>query len=593
MNTLEIKEILTENSRIEYVYEVAGEWKRYFSEQKFFVEYSEDISGISKGLAAIPLISSVLPLAAFFEAKIYTPVIDRDFYESIPRFMKGYYEMWEGKSDQFHFVYDNILIAETVEKNVITFEEDAPSMLYFSGGVDAYTSLIRHEKERIILLTVCGADTYYNNAKGLETILRKNQEIADMHHLQMLSLTSSLRKFMNEDLINNYLDPIIGDNYWHAFQHSVGMFGLSVGYIYKYGIRKIYFASSFSSKDEEKIGCGSDPTIDNNVRIANMDAVAHDLFDLSRQDKLEELISYHERTGLPVKLRVCYHSADGENCCKCEKCIRTIMGILAEGKDPREFDLHYDPDTIYSRFAQVLKRLDMQKAMMRSIYEGIQSKMRKKYPDISQAPEELRLFLASDLDHFCSFLGRHPIEEKSSKKQEVIAAKHLMEKGNVGYRFFQKYYREHPEALTILCEKVLPDIPFREPQTSDQWIANHGLMIDASVNVKKEGNQLLVHLDKGDVVLQGWAADFQEEQPLADLFVRIGETFYFAGYGRTNLNLGIKYQNEALINIGFRTELPVDLFLNRDVSEIGFLMIGFKNNEAYQYPEIGFKVQIV
>lgn len=173
MNTLEIKEILTKNNRIEYVYEVTGEWKRYFNEQKFFVEYQEDISGISKGLAAIPLISNVLPLAALFEAKIYTPVIDRDFYESIPRFMKGYYEMWKGISEQFHFVYDNILVAEIVEKNVIAFEEDAPSMLYFSGGVDAYTSLIRHETERVILLTVCGADTYYNNTKGLETILKK------------------------------------------------------------------------------------------------------------------------------------------------------------------------------------------------------------------------------------------------------------------------------------------------------------------------------------------------------------------------------------------------------------------------------------
>ncbi|MDE5892845.1 MAG: hypothetical protein K2H45_07990, partial [Acetatifactor sp.] len=554
--------------------------------------YQEDISGISKGLAAIPLISNVLPLAALFEAKIYTPVIDRDFYESIPRFMKGYYEMWKGISEQFHFVYDNILVAEIVEKNFIAFEEDAPSMLYFSGGVDAYTSLIRHETERVILLTVCGADTYYNNTKGLETILKKNQKIADMHHMQMLSLTTSLRKFMNESLINDYLIPIIGDNYWHAFQHSVGMLGLSVGYLYKYGIRKIYFASSFSSKDEEKIRCGSDPTIDNEVKIANIDGVSHDLFDLSRQDKIEELISYHERTGLPVNLRVCYRSADGENCCQCEKCLRTIMAILAEGKDPGEFDFHYDPNTIYLRFAQILKGLDDSKVLMRSRYDGIQSKMRKIYPDISQAPEELRLFLASDIEQLCSFLEAS-IEEEHSKQQDMTAAKRLLEKGTVGYQFFQNCYRENPEELSLLCRKVLPNIPLREPQSSSQWIANHGFMLDASINVEKEGNRLLIHLNKGNVVLQGWAADFQEEQPLAALFIRIGTAYYSAGYGKTNLNLGIKYQNEALINIGFRTELPIDLFADRDNEELHFLMIGFKNDEAYQYPEISFKVQIV
>lgn len=154
MNTFEIREILVEGKRIEYVYEVTGEWKRYFSDQNFFVEYQEDICGLSKSLAVIPLVSSVLPLAALFGAKIYTPVIDRDFYESIPNFMKGYYEMWRGKSEEFHFVYEDILQAEAAEENVIAFEEDAPSMLYFSGGVDAYSSLIRHESEKIILLTV-------------------------------------------------------------------------------------------------------------------------------------------------------------------------------------------------------------------------------------------------------------------------------------------------------------------------------------------------------------------------------------------------------------------------------------------------------
>lgn len=596
MNIFNIKEILVTGNRIDYIYEITGDWKQYFNPaENFFVEYHEDISGLSQGMAVIPLISSVLPLAALFGAKIHTPVIDKDFYESIPHFMNGYYEMWKDKSDKFCFEYENILTADTLQQNVIEFAKDAPSLLYFSGGVDAYSSLIRHEEENLIILTVCGADTYYNNKKGLEVILRKNQEIADSHHVKMLYLISSFRKFIDENRINDYLVPLIEDNYWHAFQHSVGMFGLSVGYIHKYGIQKIYFASSFSSKDKLKIRCGSDPTIDNLVRIANLGEVSHDLFELGRQDKIKMLADYHERTRRPVKLRVCYRSTDGENCCKCEKCIRTIMGILAENKDPREFGFDYEPDKIYLRFTQVLKQTNRERGkegLIQSRFEEIQHKLRKIYPEIEKAPKELQFFLSSDIEQLSYFLEL-PEEESVPEKKTMSAARALIDKVTVGNTFFLKYFEENPEEYTIIYKKMFDKINVREAQKSSQWIGNHGFMLDSSASVEKEGNRLRIHADSETIVLQGWAADFQEEQPLADVLVRIGETYYPLNYGQPNMNLGIKYNNESLVKIGFYAELPIEIFVGDKIDRIGFYMIGIKGDTIYRYPEISYEIYVV
>jgi hypothetical protein len=52
---------------------------------------------------------------------------------------------------------------------------------------------------------------------------------------------------------------------------------------------------------------------------------------------------------------VCYFSTDGKNCCKCEKCSRTITGLLLEGIDPNQHGFSYDKKTfthIQKQFTQ-------------------------------------------------------------------------------------------------------------------------------------------------------------------------------------------------------------------------------------------------
>ena len=63
MNKFIIKDIIVDKNRIDYDYSIEGEWKKFFDPlTKFWVEYSRDIIGMPKSLAAVPLVSNVIIL---------------------------------------------------------------------------------------------------------------------------------------------------------------------------------------------------------------------------------------------------------------------------------------------------------------------------------------------------------------------------------------------------------------------------------------------------------------------------------------------------------------------------------------------------
>ena len=66
-----------------------------------------------------------------------------------------------------------------------------------------------------------------------------------------------------------------------------------------------------------------DPTVDNEIRFAS-GKVFHDGYELNRQDKVKVVVDHYSEIKELVNIRVCFKN--DENCCKCEKCLRTITG---------------------------------------------------------------------------------------------------------------------------------------------------------------------------------------------------------------------------------------------------------------------------
>ena len=94
-NRVVVNCIEKEKNIIEYNFEVDGEWKQYFNnKEKFIIEYDQEIEEIPYGIAVIPFLCNVLPIAWIFDGEIIIDEVDEDFYNSISNFKKGYIDMY-------------------------------------------------------------------------------------------------------------------------------------------------------------------------------------------------------------------------------------------------------------------------------------------------------------------------------------------------------------------------------------------------------------------------------------------------------------------------------------------------------------------
>jgi hypothetical protein len=208
-----------------------------------------------------------------------------------------------------------------------------------------------------------------------------------------VTIKSCFRRFLDEGILTKAVDKS-GDGWWHGFQHGIGIISHAAPAMYALGKNTVYFASSFTAADKGKVTCASDPTIDNFVKFCGCNVV-HDGYEYTRQMKIYNITQFAKRTGMHIPLRVCWESSGGSNCCNCEKCWRTILGIYAEGFDPREFGFKYD-DNQLKHLAQKI-RYSEDKMFSSLRYAPIQNAMRAN-TEKNNLPTQIRWFYDADIN---------------------------------------------------------------------------------------------------------------------------------------------------------------------------------------------------
>ena len=403
-NIIKIEEPIVNKNRIVCNYTVEGDWKDVFhKEQKFFAEYSIDISMVPVSVAIIPFVSNILPIAWVYDAEILLPSIDKDYYESIPEFKKGY-------QDMFPMIdFKGSVKADEIVANNIEGQKGAVS--FFSGGVDAFNTLACHIDEKPTLITLWGADVKLDDVAGWEKVEKHIKETCLEFELNHVIVKSSFRSFFDEWKMSQKVIKS-GDGWWHGFQHGIGIISHAAPIMYSLKRKTIYFASSFTAAEKGKYKCASDPTIDNFVRFCGADVI-HDGYEFNRQDKVHNITQFAQKTGRRIALRVCWESSGGSNCCDCEKCWRTILAIYAEGLDPKEFGFQYD------NFEKLLRKIYIYRDKMRhnsiSRYSPVQTALRKNYT-LKTVNKELRWFYKIDVAHVGDFSIPQRIVRKVEKK---------------------------------------------------------------------------------------------------------------------------------------------------------------------------------
>ena len=344
-------------------YEISPELEPYFTAERIFeVEYSEDISTVPESVLVIPFVCNVLPLVWLTDAVLELPELDKEFYEGIPGVLEGYRNM----SPMLEF--KGAVRAEKLVDNCYTPTEKTAA--FFSGGVDAFATLVAHADEKPQLITLWGADVKLTDTDGWKRVNQHAVETSREYGLiTPLLVRSNFRLMENEGALGQ-LVAASGDGWWHGYQHGIALIGHAAPFAYLNHWKTVYIASSYTPGI--KTICASDPTIDNQIRLTSTQ-VWHDQYECSRQMKVRHIVEYCMQSGHRIQLRVCWITEGGTNCCVCEKCIRTITAILAENANPADYGFA-DWSLHRSLFAPVVRYTLHSAYHLRLIWQDIQDR---------------------------------------------------------------------------------------------------------------------------------------------------------------------------------------------------------------------------
>lgn len=337
MDYISIQIPVIKGNGIKVAFECSPKLKSYFTPPPhylFDIQYNINMCGIPASVAVIPLVCNLLPIVWLTDSVLKVESLDKDFYNSIDKFKQGYIDM-----------YPHMAFKGSVE--VGKLEEERPKSAngkvaaFFSGGVDAFATLIAHLDKKPTLLTVRGSDFALDDVEGWRNVSNLVEETSRELGCDYIYISANFRSFLNERSLNRLVEKS-GDSWWHGFQHGIGLLGLAAPVAYTKGFETVYIASSYTKDDH--FTCASHPDIDNNVRYCGAHII-HDQYECTRQNKLTHICEFLRKSHKHIFLRVCWISRGGKNCCVCEKCLRTIYGILAEGMNPEKLGfpfLDYD-----------------------------------------------------------------------------------------------------------------------------------------------------------------------------------------------------------------------------------------------------------
>ena len=255
-------------------------------------------------------------------------------------------------------------------------------LLLFSGGIDAQTSYILNIAKHPLLCNIQGWLQHDgDNSDAAEADKRDISRFAAEQKMNATFLQSNFAVVVNADHYQNKVGSKIGYNWWYGFQHSMAFISIAIPIAYYRGIDEILIASSYFIGSSSL--CASYATTDIEFNFAGKGHTIHDGFELTRQDKVHIVVEHQRKSGKPYPIRVC--SFNDHNCCECEKCFRTMLGIVAEGADVHDFDFNIKKP-IKEHFIDVLQR---KQAIMGFDHEAeaywgdIKDRMRENYDRFS------------------------------------------------------------------------------------------------------------------------------------------------------------------------------------------------------------------
>ena len=355
MSEIKLEKLVASNDRVDYWFSVTEDLKCFFKKpMHMFAQYDRCIEHVPASILVIPFLGNVMQIAWLTDAEVYVDKVDSKFYQSLTRLRNAYQKM-----------YPNCRLGGKLFAECQDNDADLPSKSaqMFTGGMDAVTTFIRHADEKPLLILeygfyqddLIGQNVYANDVTSERNYISdRNAALAfsQTHGTNAAFIRANYGTFICSAAIDKRFASQLGDNFWHGLHHAMAILGAAAPIAYLENIRTLYIASSFSIGNTYP--CASDPTTDNEFRFAGT-SVVHDGYEMTDQDKARTVVAYQKATNTSLPLRVC--SWNDHNCCACEKCLRRMLQINAEGGDPHNFGFAYENSVLDTTKAYLKKEV--------------------------------------------------------------------------------------------------------------------------------------------------------------------------------------------------------------------------------------------
>lgn len=341
METLKLNQITYSDNgkKINYEYDTTYRIQKFFSKENLlYSKYNIDVSETPNSISVIPFLANMLPISWFAGFDIEVNEVDEDFFYAMEKVKSEFQNQYPD------YILKGNIKAKKFVKNSISGDRSA---MLFSGGVDAYATYIRVFEQKPDLVTIHGADIEIQDKKQWKEFTDFVEGEALLQNNNKEYIETNVRDFYTFEV--QLLLKDIG--WWGKVQHGLSLIGALAPLSYLYNYKNIYIASSYTK--EIDIAWGSTPEVDAKITWANMQVV-HDGYDLKRQDKVDLIANSEDNVNSKFRLRVCYSENRIEfNCSNCEKCFRTILGLILNNKNPDDYGFKVN-ETIYQKFHKIL-----------------------------------------------------------------------------------------------------------------------------------------------------------------------------------------------------------------------------------------------
>lgn len=339
------------NCRVEYSISDELLLTGLFADRVFWIKFDAlDLKKIPEQVLNIPLILNAAPVIWASGQLVRVPTIDRSLSNALAVLKDAVAQMYPNTAWLGDIEADAIM-----DHSVASNSENQCAL--FSGGLDSIYTAFAHRKTLSTLITIRGSDISLNDEPGWKAVLDHASQFSQSLGLSNTWIESNFYSFLNHaklDLLDKDMP-----SWWGGVQHGMGFAGLIGPIVYERNLKLCLIASSHSQSFQTP--WGSDPRIDDKISFLSARFI-HDGYHLTRHQKIRSLIEMLKKSNLPKPhLRVCYRNVThaGENCCRCEKCIRTITSLIVENVDPIPFGFSAPIELALADFRKSIKNRNL------------------------------------------------------------------------------------------------------------------------------------------------------------------------------------------------------------------------------------------